>query len=429
MAAAQGYSTSCDHTSVARWLDGSVPRDPVPELLAQVFSQQTGRLLKPQDLDMDSCADEISIGLRYPRTLENTVETVTRLWRYDLERRKFLVGSAFVSGAASVSSRDWLIGNSQDRLAVVGSGTNVCMEDVRQIRALGDQFERLSHEFGAQRIRRHMTNFLNYDVRPLLGLPRTEEVGKELFRTAAEFTAAAGYMALDCNDLGLAERYHITALRLSQAADDRGFGAYMLAAHMGHLALYAGHPDEAVQLAQASRESRRHRAEPLAVTISWIVEARGRARMGDRPGCLRALSRAESSFPTSNGSRDFFAPYLRYFDEAYLADAFAHCFRDLDCPELASRYAHEALRGLPSSYVRRASINTAIVAGASLDKGEPDKGAKEALEAVRLTSKLYSPRAVRRIATLRRRFEPYSQVDGVRQFLVEADRVTETATS
>ncbi|MFF4220040.1 hypothetical protein [Streptomyces nondiastaticus] len=294
------------------------------------------------------------------------------------------------------------------------------MDDVRQVRALGDEFERLSHEFGAQRIRRHMVNFLQYDIAPLLSRPRSEEVGKALFQAAAEFTASAGYMAVDCNELGLAERYYIQALRLAQAGGSRDYGAQVMATHMGHLSLYAGHPGEAVQLAQASRGGSRQKEGPLALALSWVVEARGHARLGDGPACSHALFQAERNFRRSSTS-DSSASYLGYFKEAYLADAFAHCFRDLNQPAKAHEYAAKALEELPATHIRRRSINLGIMAGASLSKDEPEVAASYAREAIRLTRKLHSPRAFRRVARLRKHFAPHTKANGVPEFLNEAD--------
>ncbi|MGP4001973.1 transcriptional regulator [Streptomyces sp. 8N706] len=337
-----------------------------------------------------------------------------------MERREFLIGSMFVPGAVSASSRDWLIGPSFDQLALGGGGSRVSMDNVREVRALGDGFERLSHQFGAKLIRWHMVNFLQHDVAPLLRGSRTEAVGRALFQTAAEFTASAGYMAVDCNELGLAGRYYTLALRLADAGGSRDYGAQVMATHLGHLSLYAGYPGEAVQLAQAAREGGRQKGTPLAAAVSWAVEARGHARMGDAPACARALSEAERHFHRS-AATDNAASYLSYFKEAYLADTFAHCFRDLQLPVKAKEHARAALGMLPVTHIRRRSINTAILADASLSQGEPDAAAQHALEAVRLTRKLHSPRGFQRIARLRKRFAPHTTVPGVAEFTREAD--------
>ncbi|MFF3285879.1 transcriptional regulator [Streptomyces sp. NPDC003023] len=421
LAASQGLSVRCDHTSVARWLSGSVPRDPTPALLAQVFSQRVGRAVTAGDLGMSVVSEDRTVGLRYPRSLESAVDTALRLWRFDVERRDFLFDSAaFATGAISAASRDWLIGRPREDLGHRGAGHRVTMADVREVRSLGDAFEQLSHKHGSQRIRFHMVNYLKYDIGPLLRKSRTDDVGRALVQTAAEFTASAGYMAVDCNELDLAQRYYIQALGLAEAAGLRDYGSQIIATHMGHLELYAQRPGEAVALAQAARSGGRQRGGPLALAVAWVVEARGHARLGDARASALALSQAERHFCRSNASDDS-APYLRYFNEAYLADAFAHCFRDLDQPDRAAHYAEAALHDLPSTHLRRRAINTGILAHAALSDGEPEQAAEYGCEAVRLTRQLHSPRAFRRIDRLRRRFVPFEGVPDVAAFLQEAD--------
>ena len=63
-------------------------------------------------------------------------------------------------------------------------------------------------------------------------------------------------MAVDTGQPGLAQRYYIQALRLAQAAGDRGYGGYVLAASMSHLAAQLGNPREIAQLARAAQEGR-----------------------------------------------------------------------------------------------------------------------------------------------------------------------------
>ncbi|MER5726823.1 transcriptional regulator [Streptomyces sp. NPDC002138] len=416
LAALQGLTVRCDHTSVARWLAGSIPRDPTPALLSQVFSQRVGRSVTARDLGMRVMSEDQTIGLRYPRNAERAVETALRLWRFDVEQSDFLTNSAFVAGAVSAASRDWLIGGPVENLTYYSGSSRVSMSDVRQVRALGNEFERLSHEFGSFRIRRHMINYLRYDVAPLLKKSRSDEVGRALLQTAAEFTAAAGYMAIDCNKLSLSQRYYTLALGMANAADSREYGAQVMATHLGHLALYAQHPAEAVQLAVAARSRGHRRDDPLAHAVAWVVEARGYARLGDARASSMALVEAERHFGRSRSTDDS-APYLSYFKEAYLADAFAHCFRDLKQPAKARHYAEAALNDLPETYVRRRSINTGILAHASLLDNEPEEAARHGLEALRLTRQLHSPRAFRRIARLRKQFEPYPRSAEVSAFL------------
>lgn len=100
-------------------------------------------------------------------------------------------------------------------------------------------------------------------------------MGRELFAAVARLTELAGYMAVDTGQPGLAQRYYIQALRLAQAAGDRAYGGYVLAASMSHLAAQLGNPREIAQLARAAQEGARGRSTPRAESMFHAAEARG----------------------------------------------------------------------------------------------------------------------------------------------------------
>ncbi|WP_424216641.1 tetratricopeptide repeat protein (plasmid) [Streptomyces sp. BI20] len=54
-----GYVTGFDRTTVAHWVRGTRPRDPVPEVLCELFSQRLGRSLTPADLGLS-----VTVGAR-----------------------------------------------------------------------------------------------------------------------------------------------------------------------------------------------------------------------------------------------------------------------------------------------------------------------------------------------------------------------------
>ena len=72
---------------------------------------------------------------------------------------------------------------------------------------------------------------------------------------------------------GLAQRYFVQALRLAQAAGDRGYGSYVLVT-MSRQAVYLGHGREAVQLA---RVAQRVRAGGMTAVVRKIATRLRRA--------------------------------------------------------------------------------------------------------------------------------------------------------
>jgi hypothetical protein len=99
---------SYDHSSVIRWLKGEQPRDPAPRLAAQVFSLALARPITEADLGFPKARDLPELGLRFTPSLRDTIETVTTLWRSDVERRQFLLNSTFAAGAYASSAIRWL---------------------------------------------------------------------------------------------------------------------------------------------------------------------------------------------------------------------------------------------------------------------------------------------------------------------------------
>jgi hypothetical protein len=112
---------SYDHSSVIRWLKGEQPRSPAPKLAAQVFSLALARPVTADDLGFVENRDMPELGLRFTPSLHDTIETVTTLWRSDVERRQFIINSAFAAGAyASAASGNVCPGDDAAESFVVG---------------------------------------------------------------------------------------------------------------------------------------------------------------------------------------------------------------------------------------------------------------------------------------------------------------------
>jgi hypothetical protein len=101
-------SLSYDHSSVIRWLKGEHPRGPVPALIAEVLSMSLGRRITPAELGFPATRELPDLGLRFSPSWCDTIETITSLWRSDVERRQFIIDSVFAAGAYATSAIRWL---------------------------------------------------------------------------------------------------------------------------------------------------------------------------------------------------------------------------------------------------------------------------------------------------------------------------------
>ena len=310
--AEHGLDLRYDKTSVARWLRGQQPRGRAPAIIAEALGRKLGRTVTIDEIGMANGKNLASgVGLQFSPTVLGAIEQVCELWRSDVGRRDFLSGSSVAASALVEPSRDWLI-TAPDPQVARTAGPRVGMSDVEAVRAMTQALVDLDHRFGSGHVRPVVVHYLNSVVSGLLAGSYREAVGRELFAAVARLTELAGYMAVDTGQPGLAQRYYIQALRLAQAAGDRGYGGYVLAASMSHLAAQLGNPREIAQLARAAQEGARGRVTPRAEAMFHAAEARGHALLGDvrprqavgRAGGRRAWSRPTGRRRTTrSGSR------------------------------------------------------------------------------------------------------------------------------
>jgi hypothetical protein len=403
-----------DKTSVARWLRGQQPRGQAPSVIAEAIGRKLGRPVGVDEIGMaDGKNLSSSIGLHFSAGLGGAVDQVCELWRSDVGRRDFLTGTSVAASAMVEPSRDWLIAGIDAQVARSG-GPRVGPADVEAVRATTAMLVELDHRFGSGHVRPVVVHYLNSVVSGLLSGSYREETGRMLFAAVARLTELAGYMAIDTGHAGLAQRYYIQALRLAQAAGDRSYGAYVLAASMSHLAASLGNPREIAQLARAAQEGARGSATPTAMSLFYVAEARGHALLGDARSCETVAARAVEALEHSRPEED--PEWIGHFDRAYLADELAHCHRDLEQPRQSARQAEEALRMHPETRVRRRAVDLVLLATAQLQLRELEQACDTGVRAVELMSGLRSARGTEYLDDFRRRLEPYREQRAVREF-------------
>ncbi|MFI8852513.1 transcriptional regulator [Streptomyces sp. NPDC053499] len=416
--AEHGLDLRYDKTSVARWLRGQQPRGRAPGIIAEALGRKLGRTVTIDEIGMANGKNLASgVGLQFAPTVVGAVEQVCELWRSDVGRRDFLTGSTVAASALVEPSRDWLI-TQPDHQVARSSGARVGEADVAAVQAMTEALSDLDHRYGSGHIRPVVVHYLNSVVSGLLGGSYKEAVGRSLFAAVARLTELAGYMAVDTGQHGLAQRYYIQSLRLAQAAGDRAYGGYVLAAGMSHLAASLGNPREIAQLARAAQEGARGRVTPRVEAMFHAAEARGHALMGDARACqasvTRALTAMDGAEVAAEAGDD--PSWIAHFDRAYLADELAHCHRDLGQAESAAARAEEAVTGHPHGRARRRAIGLFLLAGAQVQQREVERACQTGGQAAQLLAGLRSDRGAEYLDDFRQRLEPYRDEPVVREF-------------
>jgi hypothetical protein len=443
-----GLDLRYDKTSVTRWLRGQQPRGTTPALIAEVFTRRLGRRLTAQDLGLDACAP-VYAGLEFAAGPEEAVDIVSGLWRKDSGSHAELRKIAFTPAGLVVPSRDWLIGRPDDRVArgeppstTVGfaraggtstvpaqgrpvvprqrgqseraPGQKVTGGDISALRSVGELFRSLDDMYGGGHARQALVRYLEHECEPMLRGTYGEQTGRRLFAAAADLTRLAGWTSYDIAAHGLAQRYFVQALRLSQAAGDRAYGSYVLVT-MSRQAVYLGHGREAVQLARVAQQGVGTSAPPVVQALLHAVEARGHGVLGEVRACTASLVRAERALEAARPG-DEVPHWARFFDEAQLADEFGHCHRDLQQFRAAAQHAERSLQLRAPAYARSRLLCRVVLASAHLGLGELDQACALGAEAAGAAAEMRSVRAVEYVRDFERRLEPYKDAAPVRGY-------------
>ncbi|HET8684795.1 MAG TPA: hypothetical protein VFM54_23425 [Micromonosporaceae bacterium] len=170
----------------------------------------------------------LDLGLTWEPDTRATVGTVAKLWRVDMERRAVLLGAAWTATAFAVPTREWLLDWVEEDTGHTG-GRRVGVAEVDIVWSMCHTFADVDHRRGGGYARTTLVHYVNQVVLPLLDGTYSDQTGRLLMAATARPCNLAGFMAFDCDNQGLGQRYLIQSLRLAQASRDRALGAHILA--------------------------------------------------------------------------------------------------------------------------------------------------------------------------------------------------------
>ncbi len=390
-------------STVRRWLNGDVPRPPVPDVLADVFSAHFGFRVTPYDLDLgDGVLTERSLA--YSTSYAATVEAVADLGRADVDRRSFLAAAPFAAVAAVGPSRDWLLNTLNQQPE---PGPNVRAEDVLAVKNMFGEFQKMDVLQGGGTGRLILAEYMNQHVYPLLRRTHSESVRKSLCEAAAEQTYLLGWMAYDNGEHGVAQRYLIQSLRLAEESKNAALGAHVLAG-MADQATLLGSPDEGRRLAQAGRAGLGRDASHACMADLWALEARALAKLGDKKAAAQAVNRSEAEFSIVRPEEE--QEWAAFIDPAYLHGEHAVTFRDLGQSETSEQHAQQSINhARKQQRARRGAMSQAALAASHLQRRDLEAAHSAGLRTLSLSRQVRSTRCVEAVQDLQRRMEPYGK--------------------
>ncbi|MFI1723957.1 transcriptional regulator [Streptomyces sp. NPDC020489] len=391
--AIQGKAMRYDHSSVIRWLNGQLPRNGTPEIIAGVIGARLGRRLTLDDIGMGSRSTPQPAGT----PLDGFIGKATALWRGDHQRRDAVQQAPVITGLQAVGPV-WEWENPPDDADVSSRGTiRVGPPDVEQLRTARSHYEQMYRKAGGVATRGRVLRFLVEDTAPLMRGSYSDQTGRHLHRAVGGLVAIAGICAYDSNAQGLAQRYYHQALRLAKASGDRAFGGYVIALLVNH-SLFMGEHRQAVAFAEAGLRTAGKAISPALACDLHAMQAKAYARMGDQEAAHRAMTAAETASGLIRAEEE--PAETGYVQPGLLETALADTLMRLGDTGPAQEYAAEAVA--TQTHARGRVHRLATLADCELRAGEVDRAAGTAVLMLDTVQGMESHRLHDRLTVVRR---------------------------
>ncbi|NYI07482.1 DNA-binding protein NsdB [Allostreptomyces psammosilenae] len=456
-AAAAGHPQLATDTSrVRRWIErGERPRDPVPRVLAALFTERLGRVVTAEDLGLGrrrSTSGRATANPRLPWAPERTAAILTEFTGMDLMLNRrglmgasaatLLTGSAITDGVAG-----WLLGGTAHASGFLPSARTagpgeyvpdpggfvsadryeagpVGSDEVAALENSVEVFRAWDASRGGGLQRKAVIGQLN-EVGGMLAYRHPEHLERRLWGVAANLAVLAGWMSHDVGMEPTAQRYFVIAVHAAHEAGDRpraGEALSRAARQMIHL----GRGDEAIDLVRLAQEGSGEQATPETKAMLHTIEAWAQASLGHYQACRRTLGQAEELFVATDRGTER-PNWMQFFDEADLHGMEALAYRTLaetdpaharQATAEAIRHAEVAIRLRAGGKERSQVMDYISLASACFLSDDPEQAGRYATMALNTTAQVSSRRTwdrLRQMYRLTSRFGNAPQVAELRE--------------
>ncbi|MGH3797624.1 MAG: helix-turn-helix domain-containing protein [Pseudonocardiaceae bacterium] len=370
--------------------------------------------------EVDDLAGELGhdLVLSAPWTAAGTVESAVVLKGGDgrVKRRVFI---SLTGAALTAPAHQWLI-HEPGPLVSGLSGRRVSIGLVDRFTAMIAELRRMDDVAGGGGVLSLAEHQFGW-VAGLLGQASYDErTGRALHIVLAELGQLCGWSAYDAGHHGLAQRYWLAGLRAAHSADDRPFGAHILAT-MANQAARQGQPAEAVTFIDTALAGTRGQATPALLAELHFRQAYAYAAVCDTSGCTAAISKARTQVEQLKPDED--PPWLYWLDPAAIAVGAGNCFLLLGRPDQAAALLDKGIAQFDESFIRDRQIYLTRLADARARLGKQqdlDAAAGLGMESIDLAENLDSNTGAGCLRDLYGQMKQHHKVPAVRDFLDRA---------
>ncbi|OKI09340.1 transcriptional regulator [Streptomyces sp. CB02923] len=422
-----------DESRVRRWRGGECPRQPVPQLIAQVLGARLALPLTPADVGLPGPLPPTGLGTDLPWQHTATIAAIAHLTRSDLmlphTRTSHDATQIQAADALLEPLRRWPSAKPAALPNAPRTGT-LGTAQIASIEALTAAFRDADNRHGGVLSRRAVVAQMS-EINDLLATASyTEATGRRLFRAVADLGSVAGWMSFDAGAHVSAQRLFVTAVHAASEGGDRQLGAHILqcmARQMSHL----GHVEDALELIALAQYGARRHASPGTRAVLAALHSRFSAMCGDLEESQRAAQEAEDAFTRIRPGDE--PPHTAFFDEAELSATLGIAHQIAAKQTSGHQRTHRAeqsltlltnaLRLRPAGRVRSRAFDHIGLARTHLAVGELAGACQEAATALTIAEGLHSTRIADRLSELHEETEPHassSDISALRERLEDA---------
>lgn len=296
VAAECGASLRTNKSTVEHWIAGVTPQSDTGRYLAVALSRRLGRLLAPADLGLAEPEEDDSIGLALGA---DPIDALLPMWRFELDRRRFLTSSAYSVAAAALPLT--YVQEIADRTAAARSGHAVGMAEVAAVRDMVRVFSEMDERHGGQHGRSALVQYLRDDVAPLCrGRFRTGEIRRHMLSAASRGVHLLGWKSYDAGQQGLAQRYYLQSYALAVESEVPGHDGFVMRT-MAMQGLKLHRPEHCLGLAQTGLNRAKGKVDTQTESLFRVVHAHTLAKAGQRTAALAEAERASALLTAGPG--------------------------------------------------------------------------------------------------------------------------------
>jgi hypothetical protein len=241
----------------------------------------------------------------------------------------------------------------------------------------------------------------------------TDEQARRVLTAIGELAQLGAWVASDGGMLDEAARYVRGGVLAARAADNKPLAANIISTFSYQVA-NTGNPNDAAILARTAYQGGRHDATPVTRALLLERVAWAAARVGDLPGCERALGMVEDSF--SAGPNDNDPDWVYWLNREEIDVMAGRCYTELRKPARAESLLTGAMARYNQALVRENSLYLSWLADDYVQLGEIERASDIATQMAALAARTNSARTDARLRHIARLLGPYRGTPCVAEF-------------